>query len=65
MSKKKLTDSERIRALLEEVSTPETTSECDPYSDDGEYGSDEEFLPNFNDLSSSDNKLPRSTKSNV
>ncbi|KPJ17524.1 Capsid protein VP1 [Papilio machaon] len=50
----KQTDSERIRQLLEDASTPELTPERDPYSDDGEYGSDQEFQPNYNDMSSSD-----------
>ncbi|CAG4977337.1 unnamed protein product [Parnassius apollo] len=50
----KQTDSERIRQLLEDASTPELTPERNPYSDDGEYGSDQEFQPNYDDISNSD-----------
>lgn len=46
----KQTDSERIKQVLEDASTPER----DPYSDDGEYGSDQEFQLNYDDMSSSD-----------
>lgn len=59
MSRQK--EEDRISKLLEDVSTPELScSEEDPYCDDGEYGSDRDFEPYFNKLSSdSDVACPR------
>lgn len=50
-------DEDRIAKLLEDTSTPEV-SEKDPYSDDGEYASDKDFEPDYNELSS-DSDCPR------
>ncbi|KAJ0170723.1 hypothetical protein K1T71_013495 [Dendrolimus kikuchii] len=38
-----------MRHFIDDVSTPELTPERDPYSDDGEFGSDQEFEPNYDD----------------
>ncbi|KAJ0178433.1 hypothetical protein K1T71_006256 [Dendrolimus kikuchii] len=62
MSRKKLTDSDLISHLIEDVSTPELTPERDPYSDDGEFGSDQEFEPNYDDMSSTDSDPAESRK---